>query len=307
MFHSVRIRDIINLFFMSKNKNLLIIRAIFLTFLLVSSVNAVPTPLPGEGDQKSILYMIHPNAKNNEIITSFLAKNPDFSWRESVYNKTHDYIYITPLNNCSEQLVYINKRVDERNEPSIVSVRIIGCSEELPLDPKYQFLEIFEKYPVLEEEHNLFSYIEDNSPNRYIEIEGKDPETEVYFIDDQGIFTEYIVTIRKGRINDNILYATFVSEDYFTINKSEAQTDAADRKPGWNITGDTLLKIEDSGTFWKITLSNGLGKDIVNIPTELLEGYSVIKNEPNTIPGFVMLTTVFSIGIVLAIISRRRS
>ncbi|ADN36193.1 conserved hypothetical protein [Methanolacinia petrolearia DSM 11571] len=135
---------------MARKIKFLIITAIILA-LLVGHTNAVPNPLPGEGDPKAILNLFHPNAKNNETISSFIDKYSDFKWHEIPYNETFEYIYITPANECSEQLVYLNNiRADEHNrEPSIVSVRIIGCDEILPLDPLFQFPEVFENYSSL--------------------------------------------------------------------------------------------------------------------------------------------------------------
>ncbi|ADN36195.1 conserved hypothetical protein [Methanolacinia petrolearia DSM 11571] len=292
---------------MSRKIKFLIITAIILA-LLVGHANAVPHPLPGEGNQILILYMIHPNAKNNEEITSFLAEHPNISWRESVYNETYDYIYITPLNDCREKLVYINQRkVDERNEPSIVSVRIIGCDKILPLDPLFQFPEIFENYSSLSGDQDLMDYIEENIPGRCAEVERSDSETDVYFIDDTGTFTEYIVTIEKGLFTDDVVYSTFISEDYFTINKSEAQAEALGQRPGWNLTGETILKINDDVFAWEIPVSNGSGEDTIIIPAELREGYSVMKTEPKATPGFDLSVTILGIGAVLVLIARRRN
>ncbi|WP_157199102.1 hypothetical protein [Methanolacinia paynteri] len=284
------------------------VTGLFIFALLVGHANAVPNPLPGEGNQIGILYMIHPNAKDNEVITSFLAEHPDISWRESVYNETFDYIYITPLNDCREKLVYINQRkVDERSGPSIVSVRIIGCDEILPLDPLFQFPEVFENYSSLSGDQDLMDYIEENIPGRCAEVEKSDSETDVYFIDDAGTFTEYIVTIRKDLFTDNVAYSTFISEEYFTIDKSEAQAEALGQRPGWNLTGETILKIDDDVFAWEIPVSNGSGEDTIVIPAELREGYSVMKTEPKGMPGFDLTATILGIGAVLVVIARRRN
>lgn len=291
---------------MSKKIRFLVTGAIILA-LFIGYANAVPNPLPGKGNHTLILYGVHPNAKSNEIITSFLAEHPDIRWHESAYNETYEYVYITPVNECSDQLVYLNKiGANERSEPSIASVRIIGCDKILPLDPIYQFPEIFENYSSLAGDRDLQYYIEDNLPSRCTEVEKSDPETDVYFIDDAGTFTEYIVTIKKGLIMDEVACGTFISEDYFTINKSEAQSEAVDTHPGWNLTGNTILKIDDNRAVWEIPVSNGSVEDIISIPTELLEDYSIIKKEPITTPGFDLLVTAFSIGIGFIVIAGRR-
>lgn len=304
---SEEFRDIINLFFMSRKIDFLIITAIILA-LLVGHANAVPNPLPGEGNHTLILYGVHPNAKDNEVITSFLAEHPDIRWHESAYNETYEYVYVTPVNECSEQLVYLNKiGIDERSEPSIVSVRIIGCDQILPLDPLFQFPEVFENYSSLSGDQDLMDYIEENIPGRCAEVERSDSETDVYFIDDTGTFTEYIVTIRKGLFTNDVVYSTFISEDYFTINKSEAQAEVLGQRPGWNLTGETILKIDDDVFAWEIPVSNGSGEDTRVIPAELREGYSVMKTEPKGMPGFDLTATILGIGAVLVVIAWRRN
>ncbi|WP_048153146.1 hypothetical protein [Methanolacinia paynteri] len=293
---------------MSRKIKFLIITAIILA-LLVGHANAVPNPLPGEGDPKAILNLFHPNAKNNETISSFIDKYSDFKWHEIPYNETFEYIYLTPANECSEQLVYLNDvRADEHNrEPSIVSVRIIGCDKVLPLDPLFQFPEVFENYPSLSGDQGLMDYIEENIPGRCAEVERSDSETDVYFIDDTGTFTEYIVTIGKGLFTDNAAYSTFISEEDFTIDKSEAQAEALGHRPGWNLTGETILKIDDDVFAWEIPVSNGSGEDTIIIPAELREGDSIVKTEPKGMPGFDLTATILGIGAVLVVIARRRN
>ncbi|ADN36194.1 conserved hypothetical protein [Methanolacinia petrolearia DSM 11571] len=149
-------------------------------------------------------------------------------------------------------------------------------------------------------------YIEENIPGRCAEVEKSDSETDVYFIDDAGTFTEYIVTIEKGLFTNDVAYSTFISEEYFTINKSEAQAEALGQRPGWNLTGETILKIDDDVFVWEIPVSNGSGEDTIIIPAELREGNPVMKTEPKGMPGFDLLLTIWSVGIGSIILSKRR-
>jgi hypothetical protein len=299
-FSSERFRGIINPYFMSKGAALLML-GLFITMLVCSiPAGAIQEPLPGQGNQTSILYGVHPNAKKNETITSFLAEHGEITWHESGYNRTHETVYITPVNACRERLVYVNREgADEHNnELSIAFVRIIGCGETLPIEPVDPFSDLFQRYPALGEDEDLRSYIENHSPDRYKELETWSSQPVVYFIDDTGVFTEYIVVLEKGRI----VSGTYLSEDNCTINRTEAIRQALFVQPEHARIQSALLKIHDDhdgGVSWEFAVLKGPVMDIISIPTGMKPEHS-----PGRASGFGVL--IASCGIITGLMVSRK-
>jgi len=266
-------------------------------FVCSISAGAIQGPLPGQGNQTSILYGVHPNAQKNETITSFLAEHGEITWYESGYNRTHETVYITPVNTCRERLVYVNREgADERNnEPSIAFVRIIRRGETLPIEPVDPFADLFQQYPALGENEDLRSYIDNHSPDRYKELETRSLQPVIYFIDDTGVFTEYIVVLEKGRI----VSSTYLSEDKCMINRTEAIRQALFDQPEHARIQSTLLKIHDDGVYWEFAILKGPIMDIISIPAGMKPDHS-----PGRAPGFGVL--IASCGIITGLMVSRK-
>ncbi|MFA7561951.1 MAG: PGF-CTERM sorting domain-containing protein [Methanoculleus sp.] len=274
----------------------------FAVAALVCSIpaDAVVTPLPGQGNQTQILYGVHPNAKANETITAFIAEHGEIKWREGVYNHTHKYVYIVPANACEEQLVYLNKIADEHGgEPSIAYIWIIDCDEALPLAPELRFPEIFAKYPALSNDGGVRSYVENQSPNRYEEVTTRPSRAQVYFINDTGVFTEYIVDLSGGEI----VSTTYISEENLTVGRAETETQALSGQPAGARVENVVLKVYGSGNIvWEITVRAGQKTDIIQVPSDLAPGQSL----RTTTPGFGAVFAALGVGMSFVLYRKRR-
>ncbi|HQD24019.1 MAG TPA: hypothetical protein PLU40_03235 [Methanoculleus sp.] len=261
---------------------------------------AVVTPLPGQGNQTGILFGVHPNAKTNETITAFIAEHGEIWWHEGVYNHTHKYVYVVPANACEEQLVYLNKIANEHGgEQSIEQIWIIGCDEAMPLAAELRFPEIFAKYPALSNDGGVRSYVENQSPNRYEEITTRPSRTQVYFINDTGVFTEYIVDLSGGEI----VSTTYVSEENLTVGRAEAEAQALSGQPPGARVENTLLKVYSGDRIvWEITVRAGQRADVVQVPSDLAPGQSL----RTTTPGFGAVLAVLGAGMGFFLYRRRR-
>ena len=271
--------------------------------VLVCSIpaDAVVTPLPGQGNQTGILFGVHPNAKTNETITAFIAEHGEIWWHESTYNHTHEYVYIVPANACEEQLVYLNKiRADEHGgEQSIGQIWIIGCDEALPLAAELTFPKIFAKYPALSNDGGVRSYVENQSPNRYEEITSKPSRAQVYFINDTGVFTEYIVDLSGGEI----VSTTYISEENLTVGRAEAEAQVLSGQSPGACVENVVLKVYDSDRIvWEITVRAGRETDVVQIPSDLAPGQSL----RTTTPGFGTILAAFGVGMSFVLYRKQR-
>lgn len=295
-----RSQDIINIFSMPKIFVVSIIGMLIVVLLCSIPAAAVQMPLPGQGNQTLILYGVHPNAKDNKIITSFLAEHGELRWHEAGYNSTHEYVYITPVNACTEQLVYLNKiRADERNnEPSIEFVKIIGCGESLPPEPVDPFSEIYSKYPALKNDENLQFFIKTYLPDRYEKSISLSSKSEVYFINDTGTFTEYIVSLKSGVI----ISSEYISEDFLSVNKSTAIKQALLDKSSDTGVNSIKVIISEGIPVWEISTIEGSKMGVNYITTEILADRIPLKANPTeascacaavAIPGIAVSYIIF--------------
>ncbi|MDN7013494.1 hypothetical protein FGW20_10700 [Methanoculleus sp. FWC-SCC3] len=286
---------------MSKSVVLLMLGLILAVLVCSIPADAVVTPLPGQGNQTGILFGVHPNAKTNETITAFIAEHGEIWWHESTYNHTHEYVYIVPANACEEQLVYLNKiRADEHGgEPSIGNIWIIGCDEALPLAAELTFPKIFAKYPALSNDGGVRSYVENQSPGRYEEVTTRPSRTQVYFINDTGVFTEYIVDLSGGEI----VSTTYVSEENLTVGRAEAETQAlSGRSPDARVENIVLKVYGGDRIVWEITVWAGQKTDVVQVPSDLAPGQSL----RTTTPGFGAALAVLGAGMSFVLCRKRR-
>ena len=284
---------------MSKSVLLLALGLTVAVLVCSIPVGAVVTPLPGQGNQTGILFGVHPNAKTNETITAFIAEHGEIWWHEGIYNHTHKYVYIVPANACEEQLVYLNKIADEHGgEPSIGNIWIIGCDEAMPLAAELRFPEIFAKYPALSNDGGLRSYVENQSPGRYEEITTRPSRTQVYFINDAGVFTEYIVDLSGGEI----VSTTYVSEENLTVGRAEAEAQALSGQPPGARVENIVLKVYGGDrVVWEITVRAGRETEIVQVPSDLAPGQSL----RTTTPGFGAVFAALGVGLSFALYRRR--
>ena len=284
---------------MSKSVLLLALGLTVAVLVCSIPVGAVVTPLPGQGNQTGILFGVHPNAKTNETITAFIAEHGEIWWHEGIYNHTHKYVYIVPANACEEQLVYLNKIADEHGgEPSIGNIWIIGCDEAMPLAAELTFPEIFAEYPALSNNADLRSYIENQSPNRYEEVTAKPSRTQVYFINDTGVFTEYIVDLSGGEV----VSTTYVSEENLTVGRAEAEAQALSGQPPGASVENIVLKVYGGDQIvWEITVRADQKIDIVQVPSDLAPGQSL-----RTTPGFGAVLAAFGVGMSFVLYRKRR-
>lgn len=247
-----------------------------------------------------ILYGIHPNAQKNETIRTFIEEHGEIEWWEPSRNRTHRYVCIVPVNASAKKLFYLNNQTAEHNkEPSIVFVKIIDRDEALPIptpDPD-PFHELYKKYPALKEDEGVRSYIEDHSPERYKEESKGASRTQVYFIDENGIFSEYIVDLEDG----NVVSGRYLSEDRLSINRSEAIEQALSHRSEEARIESALLTIRDGGVYWEIVVLEGPTMDYSVIPAET-------KAPPLTTesPGFGVGLALCGISIVLAFCLKRQ-
>jgi len=286
-------------FFMKKDIVLLALGLVIAVLACSASAGAVVTPLPGQGNQTEILYGVHPNAKTNEAITAFIAEHGEIWWHEGVYNHTHKYVYVVPANACEEQLVYLNRITDKRSgEQSIERIWIIGCDEAMPLAAELRFPEIFAKYPALSNNAELRSYIENHSPNRYEEVTARPSRAQVYFINDTGVFTEYIVLLSGGQI----VSTTYVSEENLTVGRVEATAQALSGQPPGASVENIVLKVYGGDRIvWEITVRAGQKTDVVQVPSDLAPGQSL----RTTTPGFGAVFAVLGVGMGFVLCRRR--
>lgn len=269
---------------------------------LVCSVpaGAVVTPLPGQGNQTEILFGVHPNAKTNETITAFIVEHGEIWWHEGAYNHTHKYVYVVPANAFEEQLVYLNKiGADEHGgEPSIERIWIIGCDESMPRAAELTFPEIFVKYPALSNDGGVRSYVENQSPNRYEEVTAKPSRTQVYFINDTGVFTEYIVDLSGGEI----VSTTYVSEENLTVGRAEAEAQALSGQPPGARVENVVLKVYGNDQIvWEITVRAGSETGVVQVPSDPAPGQSI-----RTTAGFGAVFMVLGAAGMGFVLYRRR-
>ncbi|QSZ67970.1 hypothetical protein RJ40_10915 [Methanofollis aquaemaris] len=215
-----------------------------------------------------ILYGIHPNAQRNETIRTFIEEHGKIEWGEHGRNRTHRYVCIVPVNASEKKLFYLNNQTasEHDQEPSIVFVRIIDRDEPLPIptpdrDP---FRGLYQKYPALKEDEDVQTYIEDHSPERYKEESTGTSQTRVYFIDEVGIFSEYIVDLDDG----NIVSGRYLSEDQLAVNRSEAIEQALGRQPEDAGVACALLMIRDDDVYWEIAVLEGPMMEYALIPAE---------------------------------------
>ena len=285
---------------MPKSVVLLVLGLIIAALVCSIPAGAVVTPLPGQGNQTGILFLVHPNAKTNETITAFIAEHGEIWWHEGIYNHTHKYVYVVPANACEEQLVYLNRIADEHGgEPSIERIWIIGCDEGLPLAAELTFPEIFAKYPALSNDGGLRSYVENQSPNRYEEITSKPARAQIYFINDTGVFTEYIVDLSGGEI----VSTTYVSEENLTVGRAEAEAQALSGQPADARIENIVLNVYGGDRIvWEITVRAGRETDIVQIPSDLAPGQSL----RTTAPGFGAVLAALGVGMSFVLYRRRR-
>ncbi|WP_221057595.1 hypothetical protein [Methanoculleus chikugoensis] len=285
---------------MKKDIVLLALGLVIAVLACSASAGAVVTPLPGQGNQTQILYGVHPNAKTNETITAFIAEHGEIWWHEGVYNHTHKYVYVVPANACEEQLVYFNRIADEHGgEQSIERIWIIGCDEAMPLAAELRFPEIFAKYPALSNDAELRSYIESQSPNRYEEVTARPSRAQVYFINDTGVFTEYIVLLSGGEI----VSTTYVSEENLTVGRAEAEAQALSGQPPGASVENIVLKVYGGDRIvWEITVRADQKTDVVQVPSDLASGQLI----QTTTPGFGAVFAVLGAGVGFVLYRRRR-
>ena len=285
---------------MSKGIVLLVLGLTVAVLACSIPAGAVVTPLPGQGNQTGILFGVHPNAKTNETITAFIAEHGEIWWHEGIYNHTHKYVYVVPANACEEQLVYLNKIADEHGgEPSIGDIWIIGCDEAMPLAAELRFPEIFAKYPALSNDGGVREYVENQSPNRYEEVTAKPSRAQIYFINDTGVFTEYIIDL-SGR---EIVSTTYVSEENLTVGRVEATAQALSGQPLGARVENIMLKVYGSDRIaWEITVRAGRETDIVQVPSDLAPGQSL----RTTAPGFGAVFAAFGVGMSFILYRKRR-
>ncbi|QYZ79937.1 hypothetical protein E2N92_11140 [Methanofollis formosanus] len=288
---------------MSKFTALLIIGLLVAVFFFIVPVSAaVQTPLPGQGNQTLILYGIHPNAQKNETIRTFIEEHGKIEWGEYGRNRTHRYVCIIPVNASEKKLFYLNNQTAEHNqEPSIVFVRIIDRDEPLPIptpdrDP---FRGLYQKYPVLKEDEDVQTYIAAHSPERYKEEPTGTSRSRVYFIDEEGTFSEYIVDLEDG----NIVSGRYLSEDQLTVNRSEAIEQALGRQPEDARIESALLTIHDDDIYWEIAILNGPMMEYALIPVEKTTSTPHPTTES---PGFASCLALGGIGVVLVLSRTRR-
>lgn len=285
---------------MSKHSILLALGLTIAVIVCIIPASAVVTPLPGQGNQTGILFGVHPNAKTNETITTFIAEHGEIWWHEGAYNHTHKYVYVVPANACEEQLVYLNKiGADEHGgEPSIGNIWIIGCDESMPLAAELTFPKIFAKYPALSNDGGVRSYVENQSPNRYEEVTTKPSRTQVYFINDTGVFTEYIVDLSGGEI----VSTTYVSEENLTVGRAEAEAQALSGQPPGAHVENVVLKVYGNDRIvWEITVRAGQKTDVMQVPSDLAPGQSI-----RTTLGFGGVFAALGIGISFVLCWRRK-
>ncbi|MBP2144618.1 hypothetical protein J2129_000072 [Methanofollis sp. W23] len=289
---------------MSKFTALLIIGLLVAEFFIIVPVSAaVQTPLLGQGNQTLILYGIHPNAQKNETIRTFIEEHGDIEWWEQGGNRTHRYVCIVPVNASEKKLFYLNNQtaLGHDQEPSIVFVKIIDRDEPLPIptpDPD-PFKALYLKYPVLEEDEDVQTYIEDHSPERYKEEPIGMSRSRVYFIDEEGTFSEYIVDLEDG----NIVSGRYLSEDHLAVNRSEAIEQALGRQPEDALVESVLLTVYDGDIYWEIAVLNGPRMEYVLIPAEKKD---LTPHPTTTAPGFGGGLALYSIGMGLVISWMRR-
>jgi hypothetical protein len=285
---------------MTRSITLLALGLILAALVCSIPAGAVVTPLPGQGNQMEILFGVHPNAKTNETITAFIAEHGEIWWHESTYNHTHEYVYIVPANDCEEQLVYLNRiRADEHGgEQSIGQIWIIGCDEALPLAAELTFPKIFAKYPALSDDGGVRSYVENQSPGRYEEFKTGPSRAQVCFINDTGVFTEYIVDLSGGEI----VSTTYVSEEDLPVNKSAATAQAFSGKPPDARVENIVLRAYDDTIVWEVTVRAGSKADVVQVPADPASGHP-----PWTAtPGFGAVVAVCGIGMGIVLCRKRR-
>jgi len=283
---------------MSKHSILLALGLTVAVIVCSIPAGAVVTPLPGQGNQTEILFGVHPNAKTNETITAFIAEHGEIRWREGAYNHTHKYVYVAPVNACEEQLVYLNRIADEHGgEPSIERIWIIGFDEAMPRAAELTFPKIFAKYPALSNDGGVRSYVENQSPGRYEEFTTGPSRAQVCFINDTGVFTEYIVDLSGGEI----VSTTYVSEENLTVGRAEAEAQALSGQPPDTRVENIVLRAYGDIIVWEVTIRADSKTDVVQVPADPATGHPL----RTTTPGFGAVAAVCGIGMGLVLCRKR--
>lgn len=137
------------------------------------------------------------------------------------------------------------------------------------------------------------------SPNRYEEVTAKPSWTQVYFINDTGVFTEYIVDLSGGEI----VSTTYVSEENLTVGRAEAEAQALSEQPADARVENTILKVYSGDRIvWEFTVRAGQRTDIVQVPSDLAPGQSL----RTTTPGFGAVIAAFGVGMSFVLYRKRR-
>lgn len=137
------------------------------------------------------------------------------------------------------------------------------------------------------------------SPNRYEEVTAKPSRTQVYFINDTGVFTEYIVDLSGGEI----VSTTYISEENLTVGRAEAEAQAISGQPPGARAANTILKVYGGDQIvWEITVQAGRETDIVQVPSDLAPGQSL----RTTTPGFGAVLAALGVGVGMGFVLCRR-
>jgi hypothetical protein len=169
-----------------------------------------------------------------------------------------------------------------------------GIPEEL-LNP---FSEIYSKYPALKDDEDLQLFIKTCLPDRYEESRSLSSGTEVYFINDTGTFTEYIVSLKSGVI----ISSEYISEDFLSVNKSTAIKQALLDKSSDTGVNSIKVIISEGIPVWEISTIEGSKMGVNYITTEILADRIPLKANPTeascacaavAIPGIAVSYIIF--------------
>ncbi|CVK33466.1 hypothetical protein [Methanoculleus bourgensis] len=142
------------------------------------------------------------------------------------------------------------------------------------------------------------SYVENQSPGRYEEFKTGPSRAQVCFINDTGVFTEYIVDLSGGEI----ISTTYVSEEDLPVNKSAATAQAFSGKPPDARVENIVLRAYDDTIVWEVTVRAGSKADVVQVPADPASGHP-----PWTAtPGFGAVVAVCGIGMGIVLCRKRR-
>lgn len=253
-------------------------------------------PVPG-GDPLMQLQGVHPNVERNAEIMEYIQTHGLSSWYEKRYNATCRYVCLVPGTPGAQTLVFLNRDVDEREDPeSIVWVSLIDPDEDLPVEAPDPLAGLSAGYPQVRENPAVEAFIREYGPGRWGEEWENDTTVQVYLVAENATYRELIATVEAGAVTG----VTVLDEEHLVVNKTEALEIARENvSPDARLT-DLHLRLNDGRAEWVISYMDG------PVYTGMTLDAGEVPMPEATVPGFATVTAAGSLLVTAAALHSRR-